>query len=1294
MDTSNCLKRYITSFDDNKKPYKNIANYGLAPTETAKVCRNGEYFGVEIQAIDHIAPLFTTDNIQKAYNLLVNEKIQEVINLLKIEKEYQKFGDDVIHYIIYKWCEHVHVPIPKNINNATINDKNLDIRIRSNRSESINGKFKIIGIGKNSNTGESVLPEEWIDKVFESGDSFHTEMNKLSHRKGKPPVTYCCIYGMTITTNNDITQWEIIDIKILKKYNLLVVIHKTNYGCKSELVTSNKENIKNILSSGKKYEVIYLPKSFLYMNTIFIIENGIFIKSQKKKNNDNTSYLSSLLQKCFRNEYMCSLLDETITKLHFSPGYNLPDHHFAKVSGVRQLCWRSYISLIEDVSGYSTSNNKDIDLLDLFVLSNISNIDPNVILSNCVLAQLKKSMLKAQKIKSIWEWWKYNDVFKDVPYNEIFKKIKFKNDSCSRIKNSLILALTIMPMMRNDFTMLSRCYDMVEQTNNVTNLPDNLYLEYECNEFDDLETKMRALDMHCFPSILIQLQGSLSFIPTKYEMLQDLAHFIWNNSSKFNTRIKYAYNFPTKNGIKILKSLLDIQYISIIKPQFNCSFDWITNNWNPVLKHANTNKSNNITIDSYTKRLAFLLLFGKKYKIIKKIKNKQYDAIIAGSSEKPCKIKRAINKNKIEYIGGQERYLAEKELVIQFQNEKNIIDTKLITPPAGYKWKISGKSHITIKITDYDSQQCGGINNLTFFVDDTKLTPFDGSELLAPIERYESSEMPDDFKENLDIAFYNENGEIFETLLLLFEVSRIRYERGDFRIFEWEKLMSNIPKKVILYTRSRILMSTTEIIIGPIDRRGQKTQNSVSYQYEGVIWRLIIAFSALYPNVIKICSPYKFSLNKSLYGYTHLMEILNRLSINENTFTYSKNKNIPVITTKLWDHQKKSVSKIIDGLAIDKRRGFGDASDVGSGKTLTALSIIVELLKYCSYNNVTIPNKGFLIMVPSENLYDTWRTEIKKHTKGFHLLEQLSNGKFDNNDKIESYTIVITTMGRCRDHPIIHPWLLVVVDECLTVQNKEALQTEEAWRQSTYSYFGVILLSATFFRSRFEKMLYMLSMLNTQLPITSDYLDTILSESIICNLNQNERKWITNTHYSELSKKHRNEYDKLASKHIEIGFEKTYYLLIKFIKNNINYVNIFKRAIDNILISRQKAKILIYASSKDEANNIANMIDNVGRYPKKDIHTVVSYAEGTFGLNDLIQYDTILTRPPDPDKLPQMKGRLDRPGQSNNVLNIEYVLIKNTIEDAGLYKLEIARNFYKQHIMPLAEFYKIAVLNK
>jgi len=123
-----------------------------------------------------------------------------------------------------------------------------------------------------------------------------------------------------------------------------------------------------------------------------------------------------------------------------------------------------------------------------------------------------------------------------------------------------------------------------------------------------------------------------------------------------------------------------------------------------------------------------------------------------------------------------------------------------------------------------------------------------------------------------------------------------------------------------------------------------------------------------------------------------------------------------------------------------------------------------------------------------------------------------------------------------------------------------------------------------------------------------------------------------------------------------------------------------------------KRQALIYARSKEEADQIALKIDTVSRYPDKSKkHVVVSYSEGTYGLNDLVLYSTIVSRIYDYDKLFQMKGRLDRPGQNADTLYIKFFLVKNTIEEANIIKLEMGNNFYSNYIMPLAEFYDLAL---
>jgi len=114
---------------------------------------------------------------------------------------------------------------------------------------------------------------------------------------------------------------------------------------------------------------------------------------------------------------------------------------------------------------------------------------------------------------------------------------------------------------------------------------------------------------------------------------------------------------------------------------------------------------------------------------------------------------------------------------------------------------------------------------------------------------------------------------------------------------------------------------------------------------------------------------------------------------------------------------------------------------------------------------------------------------------------------------------------------------------------------------------------------------------------------------------------------SDLSDELRVKYNEIQSKNID--YEKMYMELSKLLYDNQDYVKLFRDKIEEL----SESKILIYTRSKKMADDVS-LINNVSRYPDKSKkHVVVSYAEGTYGLNDLIKYDTILTLPPDPDKL-------------------------------------------------------------
>ena len=60
-----------------------------------------------------------------------------------------------------------------------------------------------------------------------------------------------------------------------------------------------------------------------------------------------------------------------------------------------------------------------------------------------------------------------------------------------------------------------------------------------------------------------------------------------------------------------------------------------------------------------------------------------------------------------------------------------------------------------------------------------------------------------------------------------------------------------------------------------------------------------------------------------------------------------------MIKTPLWEHQSSTVDRMTEGYLKMGKLGFGDASCVGAGKTLTAISVMQKLVEYNIKNNVS-----------------------------------------------------------------------------------------------------------------------------------------------------------------------------------------------------------------------------------------------------------------------------------------------------------------------------------------------------
>ena len=1198
--------------------YECVANNGCIANSILTVGRNGDFFGFTIKVNSMIKPLFTDHLIIKGMELICVEEYDSVIRLFDIKNEYLEYGYDTIYYTIYKWFQNCKINISL-FNSIKFNFSCPDIitRLNINRHDTINIPLTIVNIGSN------VVPTEWIGKSFENGSSLHQAIDTLEWRRGKPKVTYCCTYGMTKINNSNV------NLTINLKQNDNETIYIT-------LDCNMKAKFENY-SKHKEYSH-YIE----YVNNIRLIilynEMDHFVSDAKLKKY-SVGLLSSILQKSIRHG-SCStdILVDTINKLARAKPYNLPEQQFLKVSGSRQLFWRLFITCIEDYKFYYDINY--INLFDILTMALITNMEPNYIVNDNIIKKLCDLGTAICNDNDYYEWrnYKNNDTICYSNDNNIWQNIMF-------------ISHNFIPKMQGDNIMILKYFDLLKTYKPISITKNSNIIK--CKKCSiGMTPKYTGVDIHCVPNMILKFQA----ISKKHYTTQEISSLIWELNSKYNNRKPNEHNNNMFEGIDIIniKKLQEHYYDKYINV-----FDIIKNNDNKISE----NNTIDINLSSYDKRILFLKIFGQK--II--IPNKKYgDRLL----EVVFSYQDYVNNNKpiqIKYINS-DLYLMDEDYNNNIERVYDYLSTnytsiKLDNCIPGYMWKDNMN---TIQIGLNNKMPIVKYNNTIIVLD-----WFDGSKLVTK-HNFKNYMIPNDINIMVISNLLHEN-DIYNL------DSNIEARKSNTNYFDLKNFTINSINKILLKSiLVKIGTSFDDIItISQVSRNGGRVDNSLDYNYEGKYWKILNLLTYCYNEAIFVSGDMSYKLNRNSYQYYTMLSDIIYITNSKNITKNIYDTNIK-LQSKLWDHQEQTVNFILSNI-IDGKRGFGDASNVGAGKTLTALATCLELYKYDKNNN------NILVLLPSANLIDTWTTEIDKHFIGMNIIIQNSDGKIKGKYILDRLNIYITTMGRNRDHMIKNDWLFVVIDECLTVQNKEAKQTIAAWEQSICSKFGILLLSATFFRTRFDKLLYMLKMLNCMLPETKDYLDTILIDSIKVNLPINKRVWNENVFKENLDSDLLLRYNNINNT-IQSN-EKKYIELKKFIRDNVDYIKIFKKYIDNM----KDSKLLIYASSKEEAENISKIKD-VGLYP--DItkrHVVVSYAVGTYGLNNLVTFNHILTRPPEPDKLPQMKGRLDRMGQKAGELNITFVLIKNTIEEMEYMKLELCNKFYSNHIMPLSEFFKLKI---
>lgn len=1240
--------------------YLSVADTGCVQNTVLELGRKGEYYKFSVKALEPISPLFTSNNMIKAIEFIVGESWIQAARALSITQEYNSLGIQVIYWTVYSWLKkHKIIDLPKITFNIPVLDlENINSRLSVLRHDPINVPIQIV------NCGSNVVPADWIGRVFSSGKELHSHIDTLEWRRGKAPVTYCCIYSMSPI--NTITVQE---TKLIKPENNIKIILELNSNTQANFLS----NLSQVSTS----------------HYIQIQDLGVFFNPQDQfTQNANLKKISvglasSTLQKCIRHG-SCSI-DQAISsalELAQAKPYNLPEQQFLKVSGSRQLVWRLFITCIEDFRFYQDS--RYIGLLDLLALALITTKEPEYVLADHVvnkITNLIKALCEADAPTDYEEWSSYKD-----PGTLSENSVNFSNRQPEGTDNiqfepsnvhqkTMYLADKYMGKMSGDGIMIRKYWfglaNKIKPREIKPNSNPNKPICPKCAH--GLTPKYTGIDIHSTPSIILQMQALFP------DMLstQQISKLIWDLNSAYSIRKPNFINDSRQtksNFVQVLK-LLQQNYWG----EYSSTLTKPLEPYESAYPYNST--INPIQLTSYSSRVLFLKIFGQIHRIPPtKPKDRVLEAIYSAHTNNSSYFE-------IKYAG-TDSYLTGEEFDKALARIKSYLSTHLIniTIPdclVGYNWiftNTSSQLKIGLDSSTFNPIIWDGTNKI-------QVKAFDGSDLVIQrmITSYSKPTFTDIYVlsrllepkpsnpiELFNVLKYIETNKFSKTRVLDIKNFVFNKQQIDLLINIWVKISTSFDGLVGL---------------GSVTRSGDATDVSIDYMNEGRLSNIFVALTYCYPQAIKQTGQFKYKINfKS--DQPLFQDIKTLIETNKTIETIKLTKSLPSLKSTLWSHQAQTVDFILENVKQGKR-GFGDASNVGAGKTLSALATVHKLF-VCPDLGIQIKSNSVLVLVPSQALYTTWVTEARKHFSGLNIVLQEADGSLSKSLSRSKLNIVISTMGRNRSHPINSSWLMVIIDECLTVQNKEAIQTMEAWKQVVRSQLGCMLLSATFFRTRFDKLLYMLKMLQSGLPESKEFLDTVLCDSIKVNIPESKRVWETNLFKFKASDTFYSGYETIKS--MGLPPDQTHAKLSSYIHTQIDYIQIFKKYLDEIVKSNPKSRVLIYGKSKEEVERIANQIPGVGIYPDlTKPHVVVSLANGTYGLNDLICCNQILSRPPEPDKLPQIKGRLDRPGQLADTLTYNYIIIDSTIENGDYLRLELCNNFYSNHIMPLSEYYKLTL---
>lgn len=527
-----------------------VANTGAHKGDVLVHLRHGDYEGLRVVLLADLRPRLTSNVVRQVLSAIEAQHYDRVLRLLDVTTTSEAL------YVLDQWYR---VAVPSYKHTIAIQQHpELLSWATSGLQDPIDAPMKVLAVPK------SMTAEELVDVEVGSGDELHALLTEA--RGGKIPVTYAVTHtcmGLEPKPES-YTSAQVQEMEVDEIYSLVV----------EDRLTLTRE-----LVEGCEYHL---------MGKTAVGHLGVMVERSKKTDTPAT-ILVSRLQKCVRyGPESGSLLRETVELLSTAKDYNLPEQEYKRVSATRQLAWRSFISVMEDVGPVE-------GCLELLLLSLVAERCNDKAFTHVVVQYVSRVLTDSLWIRGLYPWSSFNS--------------SISSHSTKAVARACSLALEHVPMMAGDRMMLQRY---------LTADPDTIPIEdrpiLETQKQVAYDISVRSVDHHCRPALILLYQAckTVGSATTK-----QCSSAIWELSSSYNYR-RVRQQPPREEDLFAAQAWL---YGGAVLPERQ-----------HVSEISRPAKKTATAPSPAQSRLAFLLLFGESFK------QSRQRMCYAGNKEMPLKV--------------------------------------------------------------------------------------------------------------------------------------------------------------------------------------------------------------------------------------------------------------------------------------------------------------------------------------------------------------------------------------------------------------------------------------------------------------------------------------------------------------------------------------------------------------------------------------------------------------------------------------------------------------------------------